>query len=67
MSDDTALEAAIRKIAGMLWAWEASGQSDLAAAISITKVVLIELNDYGPDELDKFEVQIARLFPDAEQ
>ncbi|MBA2589458.1 MAG: hypothetical protein H0U98_12630 [Alphaproteobacteria bacterium] len=66
-ADDPTVETAIRKVASLLWTWESSGQSDLAAAVGIAKMLAVELLNYGPDEADKFERRIARLFPDIEQ
>jgi hypothetical protein len=58
------VNAAIRKVAAILWGWEKSGESDLSGAGRIVRTVLQELVAYGPAELEQFDAQLSRLFPD---
>ena len=64
---DEKLEQAVRRVASILWAWEASGEADLLAASRIVRLVLEVLIDYGPNELEQFDRQLFRLFPNLNQ
>lgn len=64
---DNELELAVRKVASILGSWEESGESDLSAASRIVRAILQELISHGPAELEQFDRQIYRLFPDIEK